>query len=250
MTKSYISFLKTYGFLIAIFTLFPWPDTAHGGERRFAFSYEAKRYVPGEVELENWITWKTDDAFDRIDFRHELEFGVTERLQIGLYLANWRWQDGEGSEYRNSAVEAIYNIFNPYEDPFGFSLYGEVKFGDDFLELESKVILQKNVGDWAIAYNLIIESEWEDEGLSTVKGELANTLGISYLVNPRLGFGLEALYEVEIEEWEDFGKSAVYLGPNMTARFGRAWITAAGLFEVTSTDEPDFQLRAITGWHF
>ena len=43
---------------------------AAAGERRFSYSYEAQRYIPGSVELENWVTWKTDDGFDRLDFRH------------------------------------------------------------------------------------------------------------------------------------------------------------------------------------
>ncbi len=223
---------------------------AEAGERRFAYSYEAKRYVPGEIELETYTTWKHDDDFDRIDFRHALEFGISERFQLGLYLVDWRWEDGEGASYHDTAVEGIYNILNPYEDPFGLSLYGEVAFADEFLELETKVILQKNIGDLALTYNFILESEWEESGLSEVKGEIANTVGIGYLVSPKFGIGIEALHEVEIDGWSDAGKSALYVGPSTTARFGKAWITAAGLFEVTDTGEPDFQLRAITGWHF
>jgi hypothetical protein len=110
--------------------------------------------------------------------------------------------------------------------------------------------LQKNIGKWALTYNFILESEWEESGLSEVKGEIGNTLGISYMVSPRFSFGLEALHEVEIDDWSDAGESAIYVGPNVSARFGKAWITAAGLIEATDTGEPDFQVRAITGWHF
>ena len=225
-------------------------SAAHAGERRFAYLYEAKRYVPGEIEIENWATWKTDDDFDRIDFRHELEFGITERFQLGLYLANLRWQDGVGSEYRNSAVEGIYNILNPNEHWLGLSLYGEVKFAKDFLELEPKLLLQKNFGDFTLAYNFVVESEWEGDGLADKKGEIKNIIGLSYMPDPKFGFGIEGLHEVGIDNWDNAGKGVFYVGPNATARFGRVWLTAAALWEVTDTAEPDFQLRTLVGFHF
>ena len=73
-------------------------SAADAGDRRFSYSYEAKTYTPGSLELETWTTWKTRDGFDRLDFRHELEWGVTERLQLGFYFADWRWQvtDNQG----------------------------------------------------------------------------------------------------------------------------------------------------------
>ena len=225
-------------------------SSVEAGERRFVYSYEAQSYVPGSVELENWITWKTDDDFNRFDFRHELEFGITEKLQLGIYMADWRYQDGDKAAFHDAAVEVIYNLMNPYEDPFGFSIYGEVKFAEEFLELESKILLQKNIGSLAFIYNLTVESEWEENGLTEVKGEIGNSLGVSYLVNPKWGVGAELLHEVEIADWNDAGKSVVYLGPNATFRSGPLWVTTAGLWEVSNTDEPEFQLRMITGWHF
>ncbi len=227
--------------------------SANAGERKFSYSYEAQRYVPGSVELENWVTWKTDDGFDRFDFRHELEFGITERFQLGLYLVDWRWQEQNGvsdASYQDTAIEGIYNFLNPNEDPFGLSLYGEVAVGDDLLEVESKVLLQKNMGPVTLVYNFIIESEWEEDGLSEVKGEIGNTLGLSYAITPGFGVGIEALHETEITDWKDAEDAAIYIGPNITGSYGPAWLTVAGLWEATDTGEPDFQLRAITGWHF
>lgn len=226
---------------------------AGAGERPFVYSYEAKPFVPGSIELENWVTWKHDGDFNRLDFRHELEFGITERFQLGFYLVDWRWQEtGDESEafYHDTAVEGIYNILNPNVDPFGLSLYGEVGIGDDLLEVEGKVLLQKNFGPVSLVYNFIVESEWEEDGLSEVKGEWGNTLGLGYQVSPRFSFGAELLHEMEIADWKDGEDSALYLGPNVSVSVGPAWLTVAGLWELTDTGEADFQMRAITGWHF
>ena len=173
--------------------------------------------------------------------------------QLPPQARKWRWQEAGGvseTSYHDTAIEGIYNIFNPNEDPFGLSLYGEVAVGDDLLEIESKVLLQKNIGPVALVYNLIVESEWEEDGLSEVKGEWANTFGLSYQLNPRYSFGVEAFHEMEISDWKHAEDSAVYLGPNVSGSVGPAWLTIAGLWELTDTGEPDFQLRALTGWRF
>lgn len=226
-------------------------SAAEAGERRFSYSYEAKTYTPGSLELETWTTWKTRDNLDRLDFRHEIEWGVSERLQLGFYLVDWRWEDGEGASYHDSALEAIYNLTNPNTDWLGSSIYGEVKVGEEFLELESKLILQKNFGRLAVVYNATLEAEWEGDGLAEEKGALAQTFGISYMFNPRFSTGFEALHEIEFEDWSDAGPSALYVGPNASVRFGESFLTLAGLWQVTDQgSEPDFQLRSIFGFHF
>ena len=62
---------------------------ASAGERRFSYTYETTTAAKGGVELENWVTWKhsnhrSAEDTDVFEFRHELEFGLTDRLQLGL----------------------------------------------------------------------------------------------------------------------------------------------------------------------
>ena len=56
------------------------------------------------MEIENWITWKThkpdDRGFDQVEFRHELEFGITERFQAAIYLADWNYHQGMSADPR------------------------------------------------------------------------------------------------------------------------------------------------------
>src|SRR5947207_12033983 len=71
---------------------------AFAGSRRFTYVYEVTTSPPGDVEIENWVTWKTrrpdDHGFNQIDFRHELEFGITEKFQAAIYLADWNYHRG------------------------------------------------------------------------------------------------------------------------------------------------------------
>lgn len=51
-------------------------SSALAGDRRFTYSYDTTTLKAGEVEFEQWVTWKTDKAsnssFNRFDFREEL----------------------------------------------------------------------------------------------------------------------------------------------------------------------------------
>ena len=233
--------------------------TAFAGERRFTFVYEATTMPAGAAEYEQWITWKThkdaDPDFDRIDFRHELEFGVTDRLQVALYLSDWRYQNGDsvedGAEWRDAAVEIIYNLTDPVTEPFGLALYGELKLGDELVEIEGKLIVQKDIGEWVFAWNGTIEAEWEGPNLDEDKGKFEQTLGGSYQFSPKLLGGFELVHEVEYDDWSDWGDQVLYLGPNLSYRPGQWWTTITALTQVTDVDaEPDFQLRLIFGFDF
>lgn len=238
---------------LLVLALAAWIFTTNSqaSDRRFVYSYETNSYVPGSVELENWMTWKErDDDSYRFEFRHEVELGITEDFQLGIYLADWRIDEGAGESFHDFAIEGIYNLTNPNTDWIGSSLYGEVKFADEFLELEGKLLLQKNFGPFALVYNAVVETEWEEEGLSEMTGVLEQTAGISYQVTQGFMVGVEGFAEVEYEEWKSGEDMAVYLGPNFSLRGGDHWLTAAALWEMTATGEPDFQLRTIWGIHF
>lgn len=228
-------------------------------ERKFTYVYEATTEPAGSIEYEQWVTWSTrkasDTEFNRIDFRHELEIGLTDRLQLGVYVADWRWEDSSTVnnrvEYRATAFELIYNLSDPTVDLVGAALYGEVKVGPELLELEGKGILQKNVGKWTFGYNATIEAEWEGDRYTEDKGAFEQTAGVSYQVSPNLTFGAEMLHEVEFDDWTDVGDHAVYLGPNASLRTGDWWATVTPLVQVTNVDaEPDFQVRLIFGFNF
>lgn len=234
-------------------------SVAQAGERRFTYIYEALTLPKGSVEYEQWVTWKThkssDKDFNRFDFRHEFEFGITDSLQLSLYVADWRYQSGssvqDGAEFRDVAVEVIYNVLDPTTEPLGLSLYGETRIGPELLELEGKLILQANLGKWVFAWNGTIEAEWEGSNFSEDKGVFEQTLGGSYQFTPTLLAGFELLHEVEYEDWSRFGDHAVYGGPNLSYRARGWWITVTPLVQFTDVDsEPDFQLRLIFGIDF
>jgi hypothetical protein len=234
-------------------------SAAHGGARRFTYLYDAETQPKGVAEYEQWITWKThkqtDPDFNRVDFRHEFELGLTDRLQIAFYVSDWRYQSGasvdNGLEWRNVAAEVIYNLIDPITEPVGLALYGEIKLGPELAVLEGKLLVQANAGKWVLGWNGTIEAEWEGERYDEAKGEFGQAFGASYQFTPALLAGFELLHEIEYEDWSRWSDHAVYAGPNMSFRTTRWWITVTPMIQLTNVDtEPDFQLRMIFGFDF
>jgi len=228
-------------------------STVEAGSRRFTYSYETTTMPKGAMELETWVTWKTNKAsdpdFERFDFRHEFEYGLTDRLQLAFYFLDWRHEkssDESGhSSFQDVAVEAIYNLTDPNTTPFGSALYGEIKGSDEFLELEGKLLFQKNLGSWMFVYNVGGEIEWEDDYRND-EAELAQSAGVSYQINPSFAVGTEILHEIAVPDVDTIGDSGVFLGPNISWRKDRFSMAMTGLWQLTSLeDEPDFQLRTI-----
>ena len=157
----------------------------------------------------------TNRYFDRFDFRTESWYGVTDHFQLGFYLSDWRYEENrpEGKhrgDWRDVAVEAIWNLTDPTTDPVGLALYGEIKIGDELLELEGKLIAQKNFGKFVLAYNVTIEAEWEGSRLDEDNGEFQQTVGLSYQFSPKFLVGVELLHEIALPDWRGAGGKGIF----------------------------------------
>lgn len=211
--------------------------------------------------MENWVTWRFHSGRDgepntnEFDFRHEFEYGITDRLQMSLYFADWHINDhpdgDDRAHYEDAALEMIYRFSDPVTDFVGSAVYGEIRGGPELVELEGKILLQKNFGKWIIAYNAVLEGSWIGEHLEERKGEFSQTAGVSYEIDPRFTVGAEALHEIGIPNWDKTEKSVLWAGPNASVRFGHWYVTATALARLSDNrEEPHVQTRLITGFEF
>jgi len=222
--------------------------------RRFTYVYEASTAHKGEVEVENWVTWKSGPADKNgFDFRHELEFGVTDRFQLALYVADWSVTD-RVSNYQGTGLEGIYQLTDPKTSFLGSALYGEVKLGDQQFKLETKAIVQKNIGAVVLAYNATLEAEWEGENLGALDeryGKLEQTAGASYKFSPHFKAGGEFMQRCYLADWSVPTQSVIYAGPNVALEYGRYFATVTAMIQATAiSGQPDLHLRAIFGVEF
>src|SRR4051812_31166164 len=131
---------------------------ASADPRPFTFTYDAYPIGKGGLEYEQWVTFNahksTEHDFRELEFAHELEYGLADDFDIGLYFLRWKYEDSEeesGTKYDGGAVELIYTILNPAKDKWGLALYGEIAVAENEIEFEQKVIVQKDIGKWILA---------------------------------------------------------------------------------------------------
>ena len=244
---------------LTLFCLVSLTTSALAGERHFANVYETTTAAKGGIELENWVTWEArrgqGDNSNFWKFRHEIEYGITDRLQLGVYLANWTLaRDAEhrdSARYESASAELIYRMTDPTTDALGSALYLEVEGGHDIFALEGKLLLQKNIGPWVIAWNGVLEAEWSGHGLAERTGKFEQAFGVSYEITPKFSVGGELVHEVSFEDWSKSGPNLLFAGPNVSWRFKRGFVTTSVLFQATGIkEEADVQTRLIFGIHF
>lgn len=233
---------------------------ADAGQRRYVYSYETLTAPKGTIEFENWVTWRHRDVpggddRDRWEFRHEIEIGLTDRLQLSLYLADWQYDedDSEGHKFRHqhSGAVLMYNFTNPNTDLLGSAVYGEVLFGEDVIKLEGKLLLEKRFGPLGFVYNGIIEAEWEGDDWHEETGEFVQTFGVSYDLSKNWSVGVEGRHVIEMPDWENTEPGVFYVGPNVAYRQGRFFATLGWLWQTSHVEgESDFRPRLIFGVDF
>ncbi|MDP7030514.1 MAG: hypothetical protein QF733_09870 [Phycisphaerales bacterium] len=239
------------------------PEAAHADERRFTFLRTATTHAKGTVEFEHWTTVKWDrpgDSYDgywRLDFREEIEVGLTDHFQLAFYVADWRVKHtddtGTKTEFRNSALELKWNLTDPTTDLVGIGAYLEGKFGDEKLAAEGKLLVQKNIDQLQLLYNLTLEGEWEDENYTEAKGKIKNQFGASWQLTENLFAGAELLVDTTLPRWRTSdATTGIYLGPAV-AWHGKGWFIAGTLeFLVNrgSYDGDGMMFRTIVGIDF
>ncbi|MFP3889746.1 DUF6662 family protein [uncultured Ralstonia sp.] len=244
-------------------------SVAKAEESQFAYVYTTDLLPKGAKEIEQWMTWrhqKIGGAYDQIEGRTEVEYGLTDRLQVALY-GNYAWsrayQNGPfgattppeqfadkdvdpnalwtGRRFVGVSGEAIYRVLSPYTDGVGLALYVEPTIGPKFKELETKIILQKNFLDDRLttAFNFTYAPEWRYlDDTSAVSGkswqeetDINYNFAVSYRFAPKWSAGVEFVNEHEYNSYryKNQSNNGYFIGPTLHYGGKNFFVTATFL---------------------
>jgi hypothetical protein len=242
----------------ATLALAPSASSAH--PRPLPFTYTYPTLPKGEVEVEQYVDFDPVKAtslttgkptfFGATQLQTELEIGLTDKLELGLYASFVpRPQDSFANmpvlpEGNGAKQRLRYRFAEEGQWPLDLALYGEVVENDREIELEAKAIVARRLGPVHVVANLSGEFE------AYYKGEkefvLNPSAGVTYQVTPAFHPGFEywvrANFPVGEDEDEKSGGEAPkpfndgphhYLGPTMMFDFGRAWWSTGAYFRVS-----------------
>jgi hypothetical protein len=226
--------------------------TASANPRIFPFTYTVDTLPKGELEIEQYVDYipirVLSNATGRpawygsTDFQTELEYGITSKLELGLYLT---FAPSEGQDYSSFAApiegnglkeRLKYRFAEPGEWPIDLGVYGELVEDQREIELEAKIILERRLGPMRIAANLTGEREYY---FNSQKDWVLNpSLGASVEATPAIQPGIEAFLRSEYTSPKitprpfDLGPH-VYVGPTLLSQFGRLWWAVGAYARVT-----------------
>jgi hypothetical protein len=209
---------------------------ARANPRPLPYTYIYETLPKGDAELEQY----TDLTPLRVispngapiwylasQFQTEIEYGLTDRLELGLYLTIAASGSGlmdvpnmpEGTGVKQ---RVRYRFAEAGQWPIDLAVYGEVTENEREIELEGKIILQRRAGPFRLAANAWAEREFYFAGAR------------EWVLNPTAGVVLEKWATVQpgIEYWmhaeHQNGGGWVqgpdhFLGPTTILQFGKIW---------------------------
>lgn len=147
-------------------------------------------YIPSSDVSQDYFGKKVDrDGL----FAHsaEFEYGVTDHFSLAGY-ADFEAPDSAATRFVQGRVEARYRFGQRYDDFFNTAVYAEYVFPDhafsDEDELETRLILTKDIGDFRVALNPIASfaTSGEDAGAVSLGFDAGVYYRRYYAVQPGL----------------------------------------------------------------
>jgi hypothetical protein len=271
MTKPTSSIPYLAGALIAL-SLICFSPAAQADEHLFGRTRGVETLPEGKSDLYQFFTarWGKDSGrYLGWDFNTEVEYGVSDRLTLGLdviqHYFNVKGNEELGSfdYYKFGGIEASakYNVLSPFKDGIGlaFRLETGYLFFDDVggfaqeeILIAPSMLIQKNFLDdtLIVALNLGAEWAWGKQPAEEYNKEVSfdGALGVTYRFAPNWFLGAEArirseypLFDLSFHE-----HTAVFVGPALHYGGKQWWATLSYGYQVwgKGVDEPAGQTYA------
>lgn len=220
---------------------------ARADTRRYVWTYEAVTMPKGLAEVEYYLTAEVPDTsareVNKWTHQAELEYGLTERLDVSMYQVWKQVNTTKTSEFKYNGfkLRSRYRFDNAETWPVRSLLYVEYK-RDAALKnpdvLEGKLVLSRDIGRFNASYNQVVERALG----SGAEIEYAYAAGVRYEIIPECAVGVEST--------GNYSKGGYYIGPTVSLQpSGKLFCNLGALFGIDDAAK-DVQVRFLTGIPF
>ena len=228
-------------------------EQARADRRTMIRAYEFQTQPKGNLEFELWNTIeapRSSFADSVLVQRAELEYGITDRLDLALYHVFERGGPAaDFAEYHFSdwQLETRYRLAEKGEWPVDVLLYLEVERPVDFnrpFELEEKIILEKDFGRFALVGNLVGAQHL---GRADLGRTWEVDFGARYELMPQLRVAAEFWTTHEFVG-QDVSRN-YYLGPSISVATQKLWFQIGAGFGLDAAQDQQMLIRSVLGFN-
>ncbi|MFT3841793.1 MAG: hypothetical protein QM723_32685 [Myxococcaceae bacterium] len=226
------------------------PTAALATPHLLPYTYGYATNPAESFEVEQYVDLTPVPAFDTQNNQYdtfkailttELEYGLTDRLEVGLYLQLSN-DPGSGTGqwplfFDGLKERARLRLAEPGEWPVDVSLYLELAELATEFEVEGKVNLERRLGPVTLLANLWLEREQYYRGV----GEWAfnPTGGVSVQLHPAIHLGLEYWMRWEFGGPANSAQPARhFLGPALLLQSKKVWLSVAPYLRLDNWNTP------------
>ena len=221
-------------------------STSYADRRSYVWTYEYQTMPKGMAEIEYYLTAQVPDtAKSNVNtWKHqvELEYGITDHWDVSMYQMFKQENTASSSnfEYDGFKIRTRYRFGEKGKYFIDPELYFEYIRDDDFSKPnvgEMKLILAKDIGNFNVSYNQILERNLEREG----KTNHEYAAGVSYEFLPAFKLGIESKGSYNEREYA--------IGPTLSWANRMFWVSLGAAFGLNERTD-DVQTRMIVGIPF
>lgn len=235
-------FISVASVAVAIATVFA-AKTARANPKTLPYSYGTATSPPGAMEVEAIVDLvpirvakeQTDGTLLeltalRYQLTTEFEYGLTDRLELGFYMAFMQGAAADGAPlvFQSIKQRVRFRLSEPEAWPVDVGLYFELAEAYNEIEFEEKILLQRRFGPLTAVANLWIEQEYyftTDESRFVYNP----TLGLTWTVVPGLTLGAEYWAR---GRFDNDDRSRHYVGPTVQVARGEYWFALGAYMRV------------------
>ncbi len=218
-------------------------ENALADRRSYVWTYEYQTMPKGMAEIEFYLTEEQkniDKARPNVwKPQVELEYGVTDHFDVSMYQQFEQSNTDKSSDfkYEGFKIRTRYRVSERSKLPVDVLLYLEYIRPGDFKEpneLEEKLVLAKDIGNFNISYNQIFVQKLESDSMA----EYEYATGLSYEITPSIKIGVESK--------GNYLDKKYYLGPTIGLATSKFWVNM-GIVAGLNKQSDDMQVRLIVG---
>jgi len=223
---------------LAVLTVTAWAASA--AERDFPSTWTSRTLAPGSHEVEGWLTGRIARATDDQAWT-ELRAALSVGLLTGLELQASLDVTVASTERTASSEPRVAGLLRwaPFtaEGVLGLGGFARASLGVDVLEVEARVLADKQLGKLLLAVNAAASRRFFWSGRAGVDTHLEETAALRYALGTVASFGLELRLQSGFTG-ADYQGTGIYVGPTFSVRGPGFWVALEALAQVAADKAP------------